>query len=81
LRIQRYASRTALAYEPGPRGLFFDNFSVFPEVLQRTLLKERPASDPYAEGLRYWHEHRGTLLERMSYADVGTHLVELLRIK
>jgi asparagine synthase (glutamine-hydrolysing) len=78
LGIQRYASRTALAYEPGPRGLFFDNFSVFPEALQRTLLKERPASDPYAEGLRYWDEHRGTLLERMSYADVGTHLVELL---
>ncbi|HET9845592.1 MAG TPA: asparagine synthase (glutamine-hydrolyzing), partial [Nitrospira sp.] len=28
LGIQRYASRTALAYEPGPRGMFFDNFSV-----------------------------------------------------
>jgi asparagine synthase (glutamine-hydrolysing) len=28
--------------------------------------------------LRYWDEHRGTLLERMSYADVSTHLVELL---
>ena len=80
LRIQRYALRTALAYEPGPRGLFFDNFSVFPESLQRLLLKERSATgpDPYAEGLRYWHEHGGTLLERMSYADVGTHLVELL---
>jgi asparagine synthase (glutamine-hydrolysing) len=78
LRIQRYALRSALAYEPGPRGLFFDNFSVFPESLQRLLLKEGAATDPYAEGLRYWHEHGGTLLERMSYADVGTHLVELL---
>jgi asparagine synthase (glutamine-hydrolysing) len=36
------------------------------------------ARDSYAEGLRYWDEHRGTLLERMSYADVATHLVELL---
>jgi asparagine synthase (glutamine-hydrolysing) len=81
LSIQRYASRTALAYEPGPRGLFFDNFSVFSESLQQALLLDRhavSARDSYAEGLRYWEEHRGTLLERMSYADVVTHLVELL---
>ena len=81
LPIQRYASRTALAYEPGPRGLFFDNFSVFPESLRRALLLDRQAltaRDPYAEGLRYWEEYHGTLLERMSYADVATHLVELL---
>lgn len=81
LPIQRYASRTALAYEPGPRGLFFDNFSVFPESLQHSLLCDQRAlmaHDPYAEGLRYWKEHGGTWLERMSYADVVTHLVELL---
>ena len=81
LSIQRYASRSALAYDPGPRGLFFENFSVFPESMQRALLMDRQAStgrDLYADGLRYWHEHRGTLLERMSYADVATHLVELL---
>jgi asparagine synthase (glutamine-hydrolysing) len=81
LPVQRYACRTVLAYEPGPRGLFFDNFSVFPESLQRSLLMDRQpleALDPYAEGLRYWEEHHGTLLERMSYADVATHLVELL---
>jgi asparagine synthase (glutamine-hydrolysing) len=81
LPIQRYASRTALAYEPGPRGLFFDNFSVFPESLRHALLPDQQAlraRDPYAEGLRYWEEHHGTLLERMSYADVATHLVELL---
>ncbi len=79
--IQRYASRSALAYEPGPRGLFFDNFSVFPESLQQSLFCDPQALaglDPFAEGLRYWEEHRGTLLERMSYADVATHLVELL---
>jgi asparagine synthase (glutamine-hydrolysing) len=80
-RIQRYVSRTALAYEPGPRGLFFENFSVFPESLQRKLLidgKEPTGCELYTEGLRYWDEHPGTLLERMSYADVSTHLVELL---
>jgi asparagine synthase (glutamine-hydrolysing) len=79
--IQRYASRTVLAYEPGPRGLFFDNFSVFPESLQQMLLLDEEAlgaADPYAEGMRYWGEHHGDLLERMSYADVATHLVELL---
>lgn len=79
--IQRYASRTVLAYEPGPRGLFFDNFSVFSEALQQSLLRDRQALhglDPYAEGMRYWNEHHGSLLERMSYADVATHLVELL---
>jgi asparagine synthase (glutamine-hydrolysing) len=79
--IQRYASRTVLAYEPGPRGLFFDNFSVFSESLQQSLLRDDQALlgvDPCAEGMRYWDEHHGTLLERMSYADVATHLVELL---
>src|SRR5262245_17400115 len=79
--LQRYASRTALAHEPGPRGLFFDNFSVFSESLQQTLLLDRHAvstRDSYAEGLRYWEEHHGTWLERMSYADMATHLVELL---
>ena len=81
LSIQRYASRSVLAYEPGPRGVFFDNFSVFPESLQQSLFldgRTMGALDPYAEGLRYWEEHHGTLLERMSYADVATHLVELL---
>jgi asparagine synthase (glutamine-hydrolysing) len=81
LGIQRYACRSALAYEPGPRGLFFDNFSVFPESLQHSLLLNQQAlraRDPFSAGLRYWEEHRGTLLDRMSYADVATHLVELL---
>lgn len=79
--VQRYTSRTMLAYEPDARGLFFDNFSVFPESWQHTLLLDRPSrgsQDPYAEGLRYWGEHHGDWLERMSYADVATHLVELL---
>jgi asparagine synthase (glutamine-hydrolysing) len=79
--VRRYARRSFLAYEPGPRGLFFDNFSVFPEGLQRDLIVDKgvlTARDPYGDGLRYWEEHHGDLLERMSYADMQTHLVELL---
>lgn len=80
-RLRRYAERSFLAYPPGPRGLFFDNFSVFPTALQRELVRDRPAGgayDPHAEGLRYWEEHEDGWLERMSYVDLQTHLVELL---
>jgi asparagine synthase (glutamine-hydrolysing) len=80
-RLHRYASRSFLAYDPGPRGLFFDNFAVFPEAMQRDLILDKgivTARDPYGEGLRYWQEHSGDLRERMSYADMHTHLVELL---
>jgi asparagine synthase (glutamine-hydrolysing) len=79
--LRRYAERSFLAYPPGPRGLFFDNFSVFPTALQRELVRDRPAAgayDPHAEGLRYWEEHEEGWLERMSYVDLQTHLVELL---
>jgi len=79
--IRRYAERSFLAYPPGPRGVFFDNFSVFPPALQRELLQDKGglfSRDPYADGLRYWNEHQEGLLERMSYVDLQTHLVELL---
>jgi asparagine synthase (glutamine-hydrolysing) len=79
--IRRYAERSFLAYPPGPRGVFFDNFSVFPAALRREVIKERGAltsRDPHAHGLRYWDEHREGFLERMSYVDLQTHLVELL---
>ncbi|ALA59047.1 asparagine synthase (glutamine-hydrolyzing) [Nitrospira moscoviensis] len=80
-RLERYASRSFLAYDPGPRGIFFDNFSVFPDALQRDLIVDKgvlTARDPHADGLCYWQEHRGDLRERMSYVDMHTHLVELL---
>ncbi len=79
--IRRYAERSFLAYPPGPRGVFFDNFSVFPPALQRELLLDKgglSSRDPHADGLRYWNEHQEGLLERMSYVDLQTHLVELL---
>ena len=79
--VHRYVSRSFLAYDSGPRGLFFDNFSVFPDGLQQSVIRDKgvlTARDPYGDGMRYWREHQGTLLERMSYVDVHTHLVELL---
>ncbi len=79
--LRRYAERSFLAYPPGPRGVFFDNFSVFPSALQRGLFRDQTllaAHDPHQEGLRYWAEQQEGLLERMSYADLQTHLVELL---
>jgi asparagine synthase (glutamine-hydrolysing) len=79
--VRHYAERSFLAYPPGPRGIFFDNFSVFPTALQRELLQDRgglTSRDPHADGLRYWNEHQEGLLECMSYVDLQTHLVELL---
>jgi len=79
--LRRYAERTFLAYDPGLRGLFFENFAVFPEALQQELIRDKgilTARDPYAVGLRYCEEHPGGILERMSHADLQTYLVELL---
>jgi asparagine synthase (glutamine-hydrolysing) len=44
-------------------------------LVHRNLLADR---DPYAEGLRCYEEGWGGTLERMSYADLQTYLVELL---
>src|SRR5206468_10803319 len=33
-RLRRYAVRSFLALEPGPRGLFCENFAVFPQALR-----------------------------------------------
>lgn len=78
---RRYAERSFLAYEPGLRGLFFDNFSEFPEAMQRQLFRDETilrARDPFAEGLRYAGEHAGGCLEQMCVADLQTYLLELL---
>jgi asparagine synthase (glutamine-hydrolysing) len=79
--VRRYAGRTFLALEPGPRALFYENFTAFPTGLQSRLLADRgllAGRDPYAEGLRCWAEAAGGTLERMSHADLQTYLVELL---
>jgi asparagine synthase (glutamine-hydrolysing) len=79
--LRRYAERSFLALDPGPRGLFYENFAVFPDFLRRGLLSDdalAQARDPYAEGLRCHEESAGDTLERMSHADLQTYLVELL---
>jgi asparagine synthase (glutamine-hydrolysing) len=67
--------------EGGARELFFENFAVFPAALLRRLLR-RPdlvaAHDPYTAGLRAWAAAPGGALDRMSHAELETHLVELL---
>ena len=77
----RYGGRTFVALPSGPRGLFFENFAVFSQVCQRTLLADGVrdgARDPYAETLRLYREAPGPPLLRMSHADLQTYLVELL---
>jgi len=79
--VRRYAERTFLALDPGPRALFYENFAVFGQALQQGLFADpdlATARDPYAEELRCYEEAEGGTLERMSRADLQTYLVELL---
>ena len=79
--LRRYAGRSFLGLEPGPRHVFYENFAVFPEAFQRACLADPgliAARDPYAEELRYYNEAYGDALDRMSHADLQTYLVELL---
>lgn len=79
--IRRHVGRTFLMRPLDPRELFYDNFAVFPEVLQDRLLADTAslrARDPYAEGLRSYLADGGGVPERMSQADLQTYLVELL---
>lgn len=77
--LRRYAGRSFLGVPPGIRGMFYENFSVFTELAQQQLFSSsEPHRDPYAESLRYYDQAPGDMLERMSYADMQTYLVELL---
>ncbi len=77
--LRRYAERSFIALPPGMRGLFYENFAVFSQSFQHGMLRSvEPERDPYAEGLRYFAEAPGGVLERMSYADMQTYMVELL---
>jgi asparagine synthase (glutamine-hydrolysing) len=80
-RARHYAARTFLALEPDPRALFYENFAVFPDALQRDLVATaelQAARDPYAEALRCYAEGSDGVAQRMSQADLQTYLVELL---
>jgi asparagine synthase (glutamine-hydrolysing) len=80
-RARRYAERTFLALDQGPRSLFFDNFAVFPLAMQTALFADSErlvAHDPYAASMRLYDQASGGTLERASYVDLQTYLVELL---
>jgi asparagine synthase (glutamine-hydrolysing) len=79
--LRRYSRHSFLAVAGDPRELFFENFSVFPAVLRRALLRDRALleqRDPYAVELRCYREMPAGMLERMAHADLQTYLVELL---
>ncbi len=78
--LRRYAERSFLALDADARGLFYENFAVFPPSQQRALLngRARPELDPFRAVLRHYDTAGGTMLDRMCRADLQTYLVELL---
>jgi asparagine synthase (glutamine-hydrolysing) len=77
--LRRYAARSFFALEPGPRGVFYENFAVFPHGLRQEVLADAaPARDAHAQALRCYEEADGGALDRMSRADLQTYLVRLL---
>jgi asparagine synthase (glutamine-hydrolysing) len=79
--MRRYAERTFLSLPPEPRHLVFENFAVFPEALQRSMLRDRgllEARDPYGALTRSYQAASGRGLARVWQADIETYLVELL---
>jgi asparagine synthase (glutamine-hydrolysing) len=80
-RLSRVARRTFLALEPGIRGLFHENFAVFPECMQRQVLRRGDlldAHDPYATQIAYFDAAPGGLLDRIGRAELQSYLLELL---
>ncbi|HZI92704.1 MAG TPA: asparagine synthase (glutamine-hydrolyzing) [Patescibacteria group bacterium] len=80
-RAGALAARSFLSLADGPRSQFYENFAVFPEVLQRRLLVDSDlldSRDPYLDSLRCYDNAVGGPLDRMGRADLQTYLVELL---
>jgi asparagine synthase (glutamine-hydrolysing) len=80
-RLRRYAERSFLTMDGGPRDAFFENFSVFRQAARQQLLRDPdPASgrDVHDPGLRFYGPESGDALAAMSRADLQTFLVELL---
>jgi asparagine synthase (glutamine-hydrolysing) len=78
--FDRYAQRSFLTLAPGIRALHYENFGVFSEALLERLLTDPglvAGHDPYATTLAHYSAGGQALLERLSYADLRTYLVEL----
>jgi asparagine synthase (glutamine-hydrolysing) len=79
--LARVARRSFIGLEPGLRGLYHENFAVFPLALQQRLLTRRDllaARDPYATQTAYFDEAPGALLDRLGRAELRSYLHELL---
>jgi len=83
-RIRQKLLRSFLSVEPDIESIYFDNFAVFPRVMQdgllTTIARERIGTiDPYA-GVRsaLSQTDAKSLLDRLLYADIKTYLHELL---
>jgi asparagine synthase (glutamine-hydrolysing) len=80
----RYARRSFLAIAQAPELHFFDNFAAINLDRLSQLLSSRLEADTrpatvYAGALSRFNEPgRGSVLDRLLYADIGTYLVELL---
>ena len=75
---RRYLGRTFLAVDADARSLFFENFAFFDRSARDRILPGAASSDPFEEALHYFNGTAGTLLDRMTHADLQTYLVELL---
>ena len=78
---RRYAERSFIALDPGPRETFYENFAVFPATRRQALLGDGShlhGRDAFAEALRCYEDAEGGPLDRMSRADLQTYLVRLL---
>src|SRR5262245_7133164 len=65
--IRRYVGRSFLALPPSSRGLFFENFAVFSEAMQRRLLSDPrlvAEHDPHAKSLAIFEQAPGGMLAR-----------------
>ena len=85
-RARQKLQRTFLTLSPDLESIYFDNFAVFPRVMQNDLLtpdtQERlgvSAGDPYSVMRGVLAETDATsLLDRLLHADIKTYLHELL---
>jgi len=83
-RFRQKLLRSFLNLEPDIESIYFDNFAVFPLLMQNHLLspltRERVGLiDPYAGVRSFLKETDATsLLNRLLYADIKTYLHELL---
>ena len=74
----RYAGRSFLALDDGPRAFHCENFAPFPEAMRGALLGGGPARDPHERWLRGLGDGDGPAVGRMGRADLETFVVELL---